>query len=87
MNPAVACFAQLRTWCLDFGAPRILHCDNGSEFGGEVVAMLARQFPGTQMVHGRPRHPQTQGLVERGNRSVKEVLAKKLQDLVDEGAH
>ena len=42
-----------------FGAPRILHSDNGKEF---------------VIINGRPRHPQSQGLVEKGN----DILETKL---------
>lgn len=29
-----------------------------------------------KIIHGRARHPQTQGLIERGNQTIKKSLAK-----------
>ena len=56
------------------GIPAILHTDNGSEFG--ALDRLLQQWPGSSdIIHGRPRHPQSQGLVERGNRVLEEKIA------------
>ena len=59
------------------GTPSIFHSDNGREF----VDVLIRQLFGTwggdvTFVNGRPRHSQSQGLVERGNRVVEDQLRK-----------
>jgi hypothetical protein len=48
-----------------FGPPKILQCDNGAEFKGAFAAMLAPDYPSVLLIHGRPRHPQTQGAIER----------------------
>ena len=57
------------------GAPRILQCDNGREFDNKLMKQLEEQWAGLKLVHGRPRHPQSQGSVERANAEV----SKKLQ--------
>ena len=49
------------------GAPIILQSDNGKEFRNGLVKALKLLWPDLQIVHGRPRTPQTQGSVERSN--------------------
>ncbi|CAF1364285.1 unnamed protein product [Didymodactylos carnosus] len=57
----------LRGLCYVFGPPRLLHSDNGREFVADVVQELKALFPGMCFVRGRPRHPQSQGCIERTN--------------------
>ncbi|KAG0437190.1 Transposon Tf2-6 polyprotein, partial [Dictyocoela muelleri] len=57
----------------------ILHTDNGGEFENERVKNICRQF-GVTMIHGRPYHPQSQGQIERFNRTIKERLRKSLSN-------
>jgi len=59
-----------------FGSPMILHSDNGKEFVADVIHELLKLWPGIKVVNGRPRHPQSQGSVERGNKILQERLAK-----------
>lgn len=47
----------------------ILQSDNGSEFKG-VCLELVKSF-GVRVINGRPQSPQTQGLVEQANGTVK----------------
>ena len=59
-----------------FGPPKILQSDNGREFVNGIVRKLLDDWPGEiTIVNGRARHPQSQGLVERGNAKVEEMLA------------
>lgn len=51
-------------FCL-IGAPHILQSVNGREFIAEIINKLPETFPGLTIVHGQPRHPQSQGSVER----------------------
>ena len=51
----------------EFGAPIVLHSDNGLEFRNQVIEALKIIWPGLQLVHGRSRTPTTQGSVERAN--------------------
>ena len=59
----------------DFGAPHILHSDNGREFVNRVILHLKELFPGLILVRGKPRHSQSQGSVERANQDVEKLIA------------
>ena len=59
-----------------FGAPLILQSDNGREFIADVVHQLLLLWPGLQFVHGRPRNPHVQGLVEQSNGTLETVHAR-----------
>ena len=65
---------------LILGAPQILQSDNGSEFTASVITELKLLWPDLLMVHGKPRHPQSQGSVERLNCYVKDMLTAWLGD-------
>ncbi|CAF0919694.1 unnamed protein product [Brachionus calyciflorus] len=59
-----------------FGLPNIFQCENGTEFKNSLVKNLIQNWEGDcKMVHGRPRHPQSQGLVEQANGTVERMLA------------
>ena len=59
-----------------FGLPKVLQSDNGREFVNTIIHQVVADWPGeVTIINGRPRHPQSQGLVERGNGKVKEMLA------------
>ncbi|XP_050056210.1 KRAB-A domain-containing protein 2-like [Aphis gossypii] len=59
---------------LEQGAPQILQFDNGREFTAKIIEELAELWPECKIVHGRPRHPQSQGSVERSNQDVENML-------------
>jgi len=63
-----------------FGAPYILQSDNGSEFTAEVISELKIIWPKLVLVHGKPRHPQSQGSVERANGDIKDMLVAWMGD-------
>src|SRR5438105_3055680 len=50
-----------------FGIPKILQTDNGTEFTSSVIKQLINLWPEIKIINGRPRHPQSQGLIEKGN--------------------
>ena len=72
--------SQLLDIFLLFGAPNILQSDNGSEFTASVIVELKEIWPELIMVHGKNRHPQSQGSVERLNCDVKDMLIAWLGD-------
>ena len=65
---------------MTFGAPRILHSDNGKEFVAQIIKDLTALYPKTVIINGRPRHPQSQGLVEKGNDILEMKLSAWLED-------
>ena len=58
----------------EYGSPKILHTDNGGEFIANVINQLIKACPTMKIIHGRPRHPQFQGSVERGNQELKKKI-------------
>ncbi|KAH7721687.1 KRAB-A domain-containing protein 2-like protein [Aphelenchoides avenae] len=62
------------------GAPKLLHSDNGKVFANRLVTELVRKWPQCRIVHGKPRHSQSQGSVERANRDVGDMLTMYLRD-------
>lgn len=59
---------------LEQGAPVILQSDNGREFTAEIIKEMVLLWPECKIVHERPRHPQSQGSVERSNQDVEQML-------------
>ena len=71
---------QLLDIFLLLGAPCILQSDNGSEFTAQIIAELKELWPDLILVHGKPRHPQSQGSVERANCDIKDMSVAWLGD-------
>ncbi|XP_053356089.1 uncharacterized protein LOC128527651, partial [Clarias gariepinus] len=57
-----------------FGAPERLHSDQGRNFEAEVFAAVCERL-GVKKTHTTPLHPQSDGLVERFNRTLTTQLA------------
>ena len=52
-----------------------------AEFSNKtLLAILHRLWSSTRIVHGRPRHPEDQGSVERANADFKNLLHARLKD-------
>ena len=62
-----------------FGALAILQSDNGHEFVSKVIEELALIWKDLRIVHGKPRHPQSQASVERSNQDTKQLLGMPYQ--------
>ena len=71
---------QLTDNFLTFGAPCILHSDNGREFVNSIIAELTTLWPELKIAHRKPRHSQSQGLVERANQDIENMLASWMKD-------
>ncbi len=56
-----------------FGCPRQLHTDQGREFEFELFATICERF-GIQKTRTTPYRPNSDGLVERFNRTLKQML-------------
>ena len=52
----------LTIYIMFFGLPKIIQCDNNTEFKGTLLLLLRQH--GVKVINGNPRSPQTQGLVE-----------------------
>ena len=63
-----------------FGAPFILHSDNGREFTNKIIENLAYMWPGMNLENGKPRHSQRQESVERSNQDVRDMLVAWMSD-------
>ena len=57
---AEVCHNLIDIFCL-FGAPAILQSDNGREFVNSIIDELKVMWPDLKLVHGKPRHSQSQG--------------------------
>lgn len=65
---------------LEFGTPKILQNDNGREFVNVIIKEMISKWPTCKIINGRPRHPQSQGSVERCNQDIENMLRAWLQD-------
>uniref|UniRef100_A0A1B0DGT8 Integrase catalytic domain-containing protein n=1 Tax=Phlebotomus papatasi TaxID=29031 RepID=A0A1B0DGT8_PHLPP len=62
-----------------FGVPREIHSDQGRNFESELVAEVMKVL-GMERTRTTPLHPQSDGMVERANRTIMEYLSKFVQD-------
>lgn len=76
---AIEVESKLRKFIYENGAMKILQCDNGKEFINSEIQKLCDEFK-IRKIHGRPRHPQSQGQVERLNQTICRSLQKHLYE-------
>lgn len=62
-----------------FGIPEIIRSDNGTHFVNQVIQKMAEQLK-TDLKHHCAYHPLSAGLVERTNATVKNRLAKCIEE-------
>lgn len=65
----------LQSCFYNFGVPLSIQADNGKEFCNQTLKNLCRSM-NIQIIHGRPRNPKAQGMVERVNQTIKRWLAR-----------
>ncbi|UYV78634.1 K02A2.6-like, partial [Cordylochernes scorpioides] len=65
--------ALLQDWVCIFGVPRILHSDQGRNFELNIFQELCRRL-GIEKTRTTPLHPQSDGMVERFNRTLTQHL-------------
>ena len=68
-----AAIALFDNWVLTFGSPEIIQSDQGSQFESELFQEFTRLI-GSLKTRSTPYHPQTNGLVERQNRTLVGML-------------
>ena len=61
--------------CSKWGAPEFVRCDNGTELVNHLTSALYDAF-GVRVLRGTVRHPQSQGAVERFNRTLLTLIRK-----------
>ena len=70
---------SINEFILRNGKPQILQADNGREFNNRLLIDFCNKF-GIKLIHSRPRHPSTNGVVERVHQNIrKALLAVKLK--------
>ena len=62
-----------------FRAPSILQSDNEREFVNPAITELSEIRLRLKLVHGKPRHSQSQGQIERANRDIEDMFTTWLQ--------
>ena len=67
----------LESLFLTFGPPTVLQCDDGKEFSNSVINDLCARFS-VKLIHGRVRHPQSQGQVERFKQTLTRDISKQM---------
>jgi transposase InsO family protein len=65
--------ALIQRWISIFGAPLCIHSDRGSNFESEIIFELCAMF-GIKKTRTAPYRPQSDGLVERLFRTVKDMV-------------
>ena len=59
----------------------LLQSDNGREFVNHVIDEVLTVWPGqVQLINGRPRHPQSQGLMEQAHYTLERMLSAKVSE-------
>jgi len=61
-------------------APSMLQSDNGREFSNQIFSNLKNDCPNIKIFHGKPRHSQSQGSVERANQDIQNMLMTWMRD-------
>ena len=70
--PTIATVLEERVFCY-FGLPEQLHSDQGAQFEGDLMVELCDLW-GIRKSRTSPYHPQGNGVVERGNRTLGDAL-------------
>ena len=65
----------LKGWIKIYGCPVELHTDQGTQYESQLFQGICKLL-NISKTRTTPAHPRSDGMVERGNRTVKEMLAK-----------
>jgi len=75
---AITIIRCLQNVIITFGPPSNFHTDNGKEFKNIELSNFLKKNK-IKQIYGAVRHPQTQGVVERHNRELRDFLEKSYQ--------
>ena len=75
MTAATVAKAIIDEWIMKFGAPDVIHTDQGLNFNSELMQDICRTFM-IEKTRTTPYHPQGNGQVEKFNRVVADTLSK-----------
>ena len=75
MTAVTVANAIIDEWIMKFGAPDVLHTDQGSNFNSELMKDICRIFM-IEKTRTTPYHPQGNGQVERFNRFIADTFSK-----------
>ena len=57
-----------------------LKSDNGTEFKNKLMVDMIKKWDGDcKLIYGRPRHPQSQGLIEQANGTIEKMIASAME--------
>ena len=70
-------------WICRFGVPTTIHTDQGPEFESRLFHHLCQEL-GSLKTRTTPYHPQSDGMVERQNRTIQQMLACYVNDCYDD---
>ena len=65
----------LFNWIYEFGVPERLHSDQGRQFESDLFQMMCKKL-GIRKTWTTPYHPESDGMVERFMRTLKDMVAK-----------
>ena len=75
MTAATVANAIVEEWIMRYGAPDVLHTDQGTNFNSDLMQDICRLFM-IDKTRTTPYHPQGNGQVERFNRVIVDTISK-----------
>ena len=75
MTAATVANAIVEEWIMRYGAPDVLHTDQGTNFNSDLMHDICRLFM-IDKTRTTPYHPQGNGQVERFNRVIADTISK-----------
>ena len=77
--------SELESIYMEHGSPEIIQCDQGGEFKKALKLLCDRM--NIKLIYSRPRHPQSQGKVERCHRTLRSKMEYDLQKMGQDGVN
>ncbi len=75
MEAATVADILVNEWISRYGIPRQIHADQGRQFESQLFQQLCERFK-IDKTRTTPFHPQSDGMIERFNRTLEEMLSK-----------